>query len=37
MFLYAKVVLDNLLGQVTLGRLEKELQPDTFPKGIEQA
>lgn len=37
MFLYARVVLDNLLGQVTLGRLKKELQPGTFPDGIEQA
>lgn len=37
MFLYARVVLENLLGQITLRDLRQELQPDTFPKGIDQA
>ncbi|KAL2272437.1 hypothetical protein FJTKL_06560 [Diaporthe vaccinii] len=37
MFLYARVVLDNLLGQITLHDLKRELEPDTFPKEIDQA
>ncbi|SPJ80179.1 uncharacterized protein FTOL_08571 [Fusarium torulosum] len=37
MFLYARVVLHNLMNQATLSDLRKELQPGTFPKGIEDA
>ncbi|KAG5663177.1 hypothetical protein KAF25_001113 [Fusarium avenaceum] len=37
MFLYARVVLHNLMNQATLSDLKKELQPGTFPKGIEDA
>ncbi|KAF4454890.1 zinc finger protein [Fusarium austroafricanum] len=37
MFLYARVVLNNLLNQVTLSDLNKEVHPDTFPRGIEDA
>ncbi|KAK2601326.1 hypothetical protein N8I77_010782 [Diaporthe amygdali] len=37
MFLYARVVLDNLLAQVRLCDLNRELEPDTFPQGIDQA
>jgi len=37
MFLYAKVVLSNLLDQPTLGDFERELQEEIFPQGIDQA
>ncbi|KAI0414744.1 WD40 repeat-like protein [Xylaria grammica] len=37
MFLYARVVMENLLNQTQLSRLRKELEPGTFPKGIEKA
>ncbi|GAW21808.1 hypothetical protein ANO14919_113330 [Xylariales sp. No.14919] len=37
MFLYARVVMENLLNQTQLARLRKELEPGTFPKGIEKA
>ncbi|KAI1808973.1 WD40 repeat-like protein [Daldinia bambusicola] len=37
MFLYARVVLDNLLSQTRLSGLKAEIKPDTFPKGIEKA
>jgi hypothetical protein len=37
MFLFAKLVLTNLLAQTTPEQLYKELQPGTFPKGFEQA
>lgn len=37
MFLYARVVLENLLAQVTLDGLRQELHPDTFPQEISQA
>jgi hypothetical protein len=37
MFLYARVVLHNLMNQATLSDLKKELQPGTFPQGIEDA
>lgn len=37
MFLFAKLVLSNLLAQVTLEKLYEELKPGTFPKGFEQA
>lgn len=37
MFLYARVVLENLLNQTRLSRLRQEMQPDVFPDGIERA
>ncbi|KAI8715820.1 NACHT domain-containing protein [Fusarium sp. LHS14.1] len=37
MFLYARVVLENLLGQTRLSGLKREIQADTFPRGIEKA
>ncbi|KAE8449591.1 hypothetical protein EG329_007921 [Mollisiaceae sp. DMI_Dod_QoI] len=37
MFLFAKLVLTNLMAQVNVEDLRKELQPGTFPKGFEQA
>jgi hypothetical protein len=37
MFLFAKLVLANLLAQLNVEDLSKELQPSTFPKGFEQA
>lgn len=37
MFLFAKLVLTNLCAQVTIEKLYKELEPETFPKGFEQA
>lgn len=37
MFLFAKLVLANLLAQLNVEDLSKELQPGTFPKGFEQA
>ncbi|KAI1467938.1 WD40 repeat-like protein [Daldinia caldariorum] len=37
MFLYARVVLDNLLSQTRLSSLKAEIQPGTFPEGIEKA
>lgn len=37
MFLYAKIVLDNLLRQPTKGHLKRELKEENFPKGLEQA
>lgn len=37
MFLFAKLVLANLLAQLSVEDLSKELQPGTFPKGFEQA
>ncbi|KAF5004202.1 hypothetical protein FDECE_9284 [Fusarium decemcellulare] len=37
MFLYARVVLNNLLNQATLFDLKNEIHPDTFPRGIEDA
>lgn len=37
MFLYAKVVLDNLLRQRTRGHFKRELQAENFPKGMNQA
>ncbi|EEU42654.1 uncharacterized protein NECHADRAFT_47446 [Fusarium vanettenii 77-13-4] len=33
----AKVVLENLLGQTRLSGLKREIQADTFPRGIEKA
>lgn len=37
MFLYARVVLENLLSQTRLSRLRQEVQPGVFPDGIERA
>lgn len=37
MFLYARVVLKNLLNQTKLSRLKQELEPGTFPDGMEKA
>ena len=37
MFLYARVVLVNLLNQTSVSRLKQELKKDTFPQGIEKA
>ncbi|KAI0186162.1 hypothetical protein EV127DRAFT_188087 [Xylaria flabelliformis] len=37
MFLYARVVLENLLNQTRRSRLREELEPGTFPQGIEKA
>lgn len=37
MFLYARVVLENLLAQISLDGLRQELHPDTFPQEIGQA
>ncbi|KAH6624506.1 hypothetical protein B0J18DRAFT_456785 [Chaetomium sp. MPI-SDFR-AT-0129] len=37
MFLYAKVVLSNLLIQPTRGHFKRELREENFPKGMEQA
>ncbi|KAK4220462.1 hypothetical protein QBC38DRAFT_207320 [Podospora fimiseda] len=36
MFLFARVVLDNLLRQTRLSRLKQEIQPGVFPKGLEK-
>ncbi|XDG07697.1 hypothetical protein ABKA04_007312 [Annulohypoxylon sp. FPYF3050] len=37
MFLYARVVLENLLNQTRLAGLKQEMEPSTFPRGIEKA
>ncbi|KAI8951873.1 WD40 repeat-like protein [Xylaria longipes] len=37
MFLYARVVLENLWNQTRLSRLRQEIEPGTFPQGIEKA
>ena len=37
MFLYARIVLENLLQQTSRARLWKELHPDTFPRDLKQA
>lgn len=37
MFLYAKLVMNNLLSQTRLSRLKKELEPGTFPRTLKQA
>ncbi|KAI0599781.1 hypothetical protein F4775DRAFT_583134 [Biscogniauxia sp. FL1348] len=37
MFLYARVVLGNLLSQTNLRGLRQEIEPGTFPQGIERA
>jgi hypothetical protein len=37
MFLFAKLVLQNLYDQRNLVNVYKELRPDTFPKGFDEA
>ncbi|KAK6337077.1 hypothetical protein TWF718_009863 [Orbilia javanica] len=37
MFLYAKIVLDNLFHQQSLAKFKKELSQDNFPKELNQA
>lgn len=37
MFLFAKLVMTNLYGQTTLNQLYRELLPERFPKGLDQA
>lgn len=37
MFLYAKVVLSNLLDQPTLGDFEREIEEENFPQGMDEA
>lgn len=37
MFLFVKLVLTNLLDQTSRARLNKELQPENIPKGLEEA
>jgi hypothetical protein len=37
MFLFAKLVLENLFGQENLEDIYKELTPETFPHGFDQA
>ncbi|KAF8417488.1 hypothetical protein EV426DRAFT_540278, partial [Tirmania nivea] len=37
MFLFCVLVLQNLLGQTTKAELDREMAPDTFPSGLEQA
>ncbi|KAI1752664.1 WD40 repeat-like protein [Xylaria castorea] len=37
MFLYARVVLENLWNQTRRSRLKEEIKPGTFPQGIEEA
>ena len=37
MFLFAKLVLENLHDQESLQNVYKELHPDTFPRGFDQA
>jgi len=37
MFLYAKIVLGNLLRQPSLGHLKRELKNENFPKGLDEA
>lgn len=37
MFLYARVVLNNLLSQTKISRLKKEMEPGVFPSGMDRA
>ncbi|KAI0857460.1 WD40 repeat-like protein [Xylaria cubensis] len=37
MFLYARVVMENLWNQTRRSRLKKEIEPGIFPQGIEKA
>lgn len=37
MFLYARIVMENLFSQTRLSALHREMDPGTFPRGIEKA
>ena len=37
LFLLAKLVWTNLLGQSSIDNLERELEPGVFPSGINEA
>jgi hypothetical protein len=37
MFLYAKIVLNNLLSQVSVYYFKQELKAEHFPKGLDEA
>lgn len=37
MFLYATLVMDNLLHQTNLAAMREELKLDVFPDGLKQA
>ena len=37
MFLFAKLVMTNLYNQTSRANLKRELEPDRFPSGLEQA
>lgn len=37
MFLYVTLVMDNLLDQIDLATMSRELHPDVFPNGLDQA
>ncbi|KAK3363959.1 hypothetical protein B0T25DRAFT_470206 [Lasiosphaeria hispida] len=37
MFLYVKIVLENLLAQQTRGHFKRELSDENFPEGLDQA
>jgi len=37
MFLLAKLICDNLLQQTSIEGLEEELEPDKFPKEVNEA
>ena len=37
MFLFAKLVCDNLLNQTSRANLYAEMSPDIFPKGLNEA
>lgn len=37
MFLYAKIVLGNLLNQVSVARFKREMEVENFPKGLGEA
>jgi hypothetical protein len=37
MFLYARLVMESLINQQSLEYLKKELEPNTFPEGLDKA
>lgn len=37
MFLFAKLVTENLIAQPTIHDLQREIHPQIFPNGLEQA
>ena len=37
MFLYATLVMDNLLQQTSIAAMRAELEPTVFPDGLDQA